>query len=157
VGALELLTRDATSPVDDDTLEDGVWEGVCDWVEAQEASPRGVVADWFWSRLALWEVLDGGVAQLIANYPGDLGRMIEAWRALDQPEMAAVLQEARQRAGRFKLIEGDGPGNYAKTDGHFDDLDDRVDDHAEVIERVHVALLRTHRERFLAALQEVVG
>jgi hypothetical protein len=147
--ALDLLQADATSPVDDGDLEDAVWHAVCDLI--QDPATDGIVADWYWSRLALWDAMNGGVEQVVANHHRDLGRMAAACRRLGDDAFAALIEAGAERAKAFTLSPNDGYENYQKLEGEMSDLSDALFA-LESSETFHLDLIRAHRDAFAAAL-----
>jgi hypothetical protein len=145
--ALDLLQADATSPVDDGDLEDAVWHAVCDLI--QDPATDGIVADW--SRLALWDAMNGGVEQVVANHHRDLGRMAAACRRLGDDAFAALIEAGAERAKAFTLSPNDGYENYQKLEGEMSDLSDALFA-LESSETFHLDLIRAHRDAFAAAL-----
>lgn len=148
--ALDLLLADATSPVDDGNLEDAVWLAICDLI--QDPATQGIVADWYWSRLALWDAMNGGVEQVIANHHRDLPRMAAAWRRLRDDAFGALIEAGAERAKAFKLSPDDGYENYRKLEGEMSDLSDALFA-LNPSETFHLDLIRAQREAFAEALQ----
>lgn len=148
--ALDLLLADATSPVDDDTLEDAVWLGVCNLI--RDPATEGLVADWYWSRLALWDAMNGGVEQLVGNHHRTLPRMAAACRRLGDDAFAELIDAAAERAKAFKLSPRDGYKNCLKLEGKMEDLSSALFARQRA-ETFHLDLIRAHREAFAEALR----
>jgi hypothetical protein len=136
--AAALLAADAHTATNDLELLDAVWPALCDAIAAQDDPPAGAIADWFWSRLCLEEVLGAGLAELQAAPPDELPEMIDAWRRLGRADVVDLLFSA-----------------LTAPPARLDALEDRLDDLADALDDLHVRLLRQHRAAFLALLQPV--